>query len=443
MASSSVGLAIVGLGTVGTGVVKMLQQNHDTIRDRCGADLVLKAICERYPRRKRDVALPRGLLTTRIERVLDDPAIAIVVELVGDTAAAHEIVTQCLKRGKHVATANKSLLAEHWDELIALARRRRCGLRFEASVMSGVPVLRALNEGLAGNAVESILGVLNGTTNYILTRITRDDLDYDEALRRAQAGGFCEPDPAFDVEGADAAYKLSILASIALGRWLPPDRIPREGITHLQRRDVRYAERLFGYRPKLLAIFKRKRGGVEARVHPAFVPETHPLAAVLDEYNAVHITARPVGSVMLYGAGAGAMPAASGVVSDVIHLARAITGGVPGDVLTSARSKGPPASPLPIERIRSKYYLRFTTVDRPGVLARISGAFGREGVSIESVYQAASDPRTGADIVMTTHMAVEGAVRRACAQVARMRGIIRGGPVLIRIEEGTHAPGRD
>jgi homoserine dehydrogenase len=441
MIGESVKIAVVGLGTVGTGLIRTLQENRATIRARCGVDLELRSVCVRSLRKKRAVTLRPGILTTDRRAVLDDPQVDIVVELVGGTGAAAEIVMGALQRGKHVVTANKALLAERWTELFSLARRRGCGIQFEASVMAGVPVVRVLNEGLAGNAVESMLGVLNGTTNYILTRIAADGMDYRAALRQARARGICEADPRLDVQGVDAAYKLSILGSIALGQWLPPGSVHREGITHLEAKDIRYARELFSYHPKLLAIFKHKNRRVEARVHPAFVPVSHPLAAVVDEYNAVYITARPVGSIMLYGRGAGALSAASAVASDIIHLARAVSSGVSGRILTPVAFSGKAATPVPIEEVRSKYYMRFTVADRPGVLSRISGAFGQEGVSIESVYQ----PRVrgeGADIVMVTHEAQDGAVKRACGRLVRMRDIVRRSPAVVRIEEGEYA-GRD
>lgn len=443
MNGESVKIAIVGLGTVGTGLVKMLEQNRQTIRTRCGVDLELRAILVHDTRKKRAVKLPSGIVTADRAAILDDPKIDIVVELIGGTTAAAEIVTEALRRGKHVVTANKALLAERWGELLSLARRHGCAIQFEASVMAGVPVLRALNEGLAGNAIESMLGVLNGTTNFILTRIVADKLDYRAALKQAAAKGLAERDPSLDVEGIDPAYKLSILSSIALGQWLPPQAVYREGITKLETKDIQYARELFDYQPKLLAIFKHKGHKVEARVHPAFLPASHPLAAVIDEYNAVYITARPVGSIMLYGRGAGASSAASAVASDIIQLARAVSSGVAGRVLTSVAFDGKTVEPVSIDDVRSKCYLRFTTADRPGVLSRISGAFGEQGVSIESVYQHVRDPREGADIVMVTHEALDGAVRRACDHVVRMKDIVRRAPTLIRIEEENHAAGRD
>ena len=436
MAKKTVKVAIVGMGTVGTGVAQMLRRNHETICRRSGTHIELTRVCDRFPRRKRDITLPKGLMTSDLSKVLDDPEIDIVVELIGGTGPAKTVVTEALKRGKHVATANKALLAENWNELLALAHRHGRAIQFEASVMSGVPVIRALNEGLAGNTVQSMLGVLNGTTNTILTAIDRDGMDYADALRQAQAEGFAESDPTFDVEGADAAYKLSILGSLATGQWLPPKRIPCEGITNLLTKDIKYARELYGYHPKLLAVFKQQRDRVEARVHPAFVHTSHPLASVVDGYNALYVTAEPVGSVMFYGLGAGAMAAASGVVSDIVHLARMVKNGVEGDILATIRPAKRAVALAPVGEAESNYYIRFTTVDRPGVLAAIAGAFGKEGVSIESVYQAAGDPKTGADIVIITHLAQDGAVRRACRRAARLRRIMRGAPAVIRIEKG-------
>ncbi len=353
----------------------------------------------------------------------------------GGTIAARQIVLQALEAGKHVVTANKALLSEHWPELLNAARRSDTSLHFEASVMAGVPTVRALNEGLAGNTVQSILGILNGTTNYILTRMSDEGMTYAAALKEAQGAGLAEADPALDVEGVDAAHKLSILGSIALRRWLPPKNIHREGIGALENQDIRYGQEQFGYCLKLLAIFKQHRDRVEARVHPAFIPASHPLAAVKHEYNAVYITGDPVGSIMLYGAGAGQMPAASAVVSDLVGLARAISAGVQAASLNPVEIEPKPIKPAPISDSESKFYLRVNVVDHPGVLSRIAGALGKHGVSISSLYQHGRSPSGSVPVILITHTAKEGAVRAAVADVARMRSIVKARTVVIHIEE--------
>lgn len=440
MVSQNVNIAIVGMGVVGSATVEMLRKGRTAIRKRFGINLNISRICVKDLKKSRSVKLPENTLTDDLSDVMDDPEIDIVVELVGGTDAARKLALEALKGGKHIVTANKVLISKYWRELFGTARDNGCGIQFEASVMAGVPLIRALNEGLAGNQVESMLGILNGTTNYILTRICSDNMEYGNALKLAQDMGLAEPDPRQDVEGDDARYKLSILGSIALGKWLPPESVHHEGITGLQLQDIQYARKLYGYHPKLLAVFKNHGKQVEARVHPAFVPSSHPLAAVIDEYNAVHITADPVGSIMLYGRGAGAMSAASAVASDVIQLARAVSNGIAGGILSTVGFDKIYEDVLPIEETKCKYYMRITTADKPGVLARISGAFGEKGVSIESVYQHSpfDSGRHDADIVMITHDAQNGAVESACEAVYAMRDIVRKKPAVIRIEEGEY-----
>jgi homoserine dehydrogenase len=300
--------------------------------------------------------------------------------------------------------------------------------------MAGVPIVRTLHDGLAGNTVHSMRGILNGTTNFILTRMARRSMDFSRAVAEAQKRGLCEADPTLDVDGLDAAHKLSILASLASGRWLPPSSIHTEGIRQVERDDIMFGREEFGCDLKLLAIYKRRGTRAEARVHPTFIALDHPLAAVQEEYNAIHLETDTAGPVMLYGKGAGGLPAASGVISDVITLAKAVAGGstVPG----GPRLEG--AQPLPLismDEIESRFYIRFSVADRPGVLSAIAGALGREGVSIASCHQRGRSDQGPVAVVMTTHPTREGAFRAAIARVDGLKSIVRKPTVAIRIED--------
>jgi len=428
-----VGIGVVGCGVVGSGVVRMLRRKRAAIRRQVGVDLEVRRIAEKDPRRVRDLSIPRALIAADMRAVLDDPEVSIVVELIGGRTAARECVLGALSRGKHVVTANKALLSAHWGEVFSLAERNAAAVRFEASVMAGVPIIRSLHEGLAGNAVNAMMGILNGTTNFILTRMAERGVEFPRAVEEARRRGLCEADPTLDVDGFDAAHKLSILASLASGRWLPPERIPTEGIRHVERDDLVAGREQFGCVLKLLAVYKRHGACAEARVHPAFIPADHPLAAVRHEFNAMYLSADAAGNVMLYGKGAGQMPAASGVVSDVLDLARSLACAAAPPVGVPARADDP-LELIPPDRVAGRYYVRFTTVDRPGVLSAIAGALGRHGVSIASCHQRGRSDQGPVAIVMTTHAARESDFRAAISEIDAMRAIVRKKTVAIRIE---------
>ena len=435
MQRNSIKIGVVGLGTVGAGVVSALRRNRAIVRARCGVAVEVGCAVDLDRRRLRAVRLPERCRSRNVHAVLEDPEIRIVVELIGGTTAALDLVVGALKAGKHVVTANKALLAKHWRRIFSLAARHRCAVGYESSVMAGVPVIRTLQDGLAGNAIHSMFGILNGTSNFVLTRMANDGLEFKPALAEARRRGFCEADASLDTDGFDAAQKLSILGSIALGKWLPPDRIYREGITHIERMDLVEAREEFGYVLRPLAVLKRTARTVEARVHPTFVPLAHPLASIEDEFNAILINADTAGAVMLVGRGAGQKPAASGVIGDVTGLARAIHQGGERAALAPLPPETGRLSVVPMQNIESKFYLRFSVVDRPNVLSFISGALGRQNVSIATCHQRGRSERSTVSVFMITHQAREGSLRKALAEIDSTRRFVKRKTVAVRIEE--------
>ncbi|MFH1784472.1 MAG: homoserine dehydrogenase [bacterium] len=429
-----VNIAIIGFGTVGAGAVKILSHNLARIQERVGAKVVIKKICDQDITTPRGVKVNPALFTTRISDVLNDPSIDMVVELIGGDVQAKKIIMGAIAKGKHVVTANKAVLAKNWGAIFSAARKKKVHVYFEASVGGGIPVLQALNEGLAANRIESIFGILNGTTNYILTRMTKAGKTFSQALKEAQREGFAEKDPTLDIEGIDTSQKLSILASIAFDSWLKPSSVYCEGITNIDHEDIKYGKEEFSYVLKLLGIIKMIKGKVEARVHPTFVSQDHLLTSVDNEFNAVYIRGDAVGQTMYYGKGAGQMAAASAVVSDIIYLARHIANKTAGKVPYVHYNSKKHIAVSNINSIQTKYYLRFTTLDKPGVLSRISGILGKHGVSIASCYQKERAVSREVPIIMVTHKAKEGDVRKALKQIDHLPAI-KAKSKLIRIEE--------
>jgi len=383
-----INVGLIGFGTIGTGVVRVLGENAGVISKRLGAEVVLKRVADTDITRDRGVALDKGVLTSDSAEVINDPEISIVIELVGGTGAAKDFLLAAMDRGKHVVTANKALLSTHGREIFEKAGEKGVDIGFEASVGGGIPVIKALREGLVANRVESIYGIINGTANYILSRMTNAGGGFDEVLKLAQAKGYAEADPAYDIEGTDTAHKLAILINLAYGTYLPFNKIYTEGITAVDPLDIKFAKE-FGWRIKLLAIAKAAAGGVEARVHPTMIPENHPLAAVDGAYNAVFLRGDAVGSVMLYGMGAGMMPTASAVAADVVDICRNLKKGVSRRVspLSYCDNNLREIALKDIDDIELPYYLRFSAMDRPSVLSRISGLLGAHNISISSVIQ--------------------------------------------------------
>ncbi len=429
-----IGVGLVGFGTVGTGVAKILLGNRALIQRRVGVPVELVRVVDLDITRDRGVSLPPGMLTTDVGQILDDPSIDIVLELIGGYDAAKRVILDAMARGKQVVTANKALLAVHGEEIFEAAARRRVDLGFEASVGGGIPVIRALTEGLAANTILSIYGIINGTSNYILSRMTSEGQGFKEVLAEAQRAGYAEADPTFDVAGVDSAHKLSIMVSLAYGTPVNFKEVYTEGITRLTPLDITYAKE-FGYTIKLLGIAKFSDGEVEARVHPTMIPSTSPVAHVEGIYNAIQLAGDAVGDIVLYGQGAGSMPTGSAVVSDVIAIAR--------NLLTGATGRVPPASfqqdqrrPLRIRRMEeivSLYYLRFMVLDRPGVLSQISGVLGRHGISISSVLQQGRKEGQTVPVVIMTHTSTERDVQASLREIDRMP-FISEPTTLIRVE---------
>jgi homoserine dehydrogenase len=430
-----INIGLIGFGTVGSGVVRLLTEQQELLARRLGSPLILKKVADLDLTRERPVALPADCLTTRAEDILDDPEIDIVVELIGGTTTARDYVMGAIARGKHVVTANKALLAHHGNDLLAAAAERGVEVAFEASVCGGIPIILALRQGLAANRIRELFGILNGTANYILTQMTQSGASYADALAEAQAQGFAEADPTLDVEGIDAAHKLAILMSLAYGAQLDLESIAVEGISRLNPLDLQFAGE-FGYCLKLLAITRDDGHRVEARVHPTLVPRDHMLASVHGAMNAVYLTGDAVGPILLYGQGAGMMPTASAVVSDLMDLARNLRRGVPGRVPALGWESALSTRRLikPINDLVTNYYLRFSALDRPGVLSQVSGILGKHNISIAAVIQKGREVAGTVPIVMITHEAREADARQAMAEIDQLP-IVSPPTVFYRIED--------
>jgi homoserine dehydrogenase len=427
-------LGLLGLGTVGAGVVKLLEAQRATLEERAGCRLVLSRVADVDVTRPREgLDLSRLSLATDASAVLDDPDIDVVIELVGGLEPERTFIMKALAAGKHVVTANKALLAHHGVSLYDEARRRGVTLAFEAAVAGGIPLIRAVKEGLVANRILSVAGIVNGTCNYVLSKMTGEGLDFAEVLKEAQARGYAEADPALDVEGLDSAHKLQILVSVAFRTFVDLKDIYTEGISRITAADIAYAREL-GYTIKLLAIAKAANGGVEVRVHPTMIPSGSPLAAVSGVFNAVFITGDAVGDLMFYGRGAGQLPTASAVWSDILEIARRIAHGIPALAL-DLPSEGVAALPLrPMDGVRCAYYLRVMAQDRPGVLSRITGVLGEHGISIASMIQKGRATEA-VPVVMMTHEATERDVRAALARIDRLP-VVALPTALIRVEGG-------
>ncbi|PYM04159.1 MAG: homoserine dehydrogenase [Candidatus Rokuibacteriota bacterium] len=427
-------IGLLGLGTVGGGVVKILEAHRANLEQRTGARLTLAAIADAdLTRRREGLDLSRLPMVDDAEKVLGDPAIQIVIELIGGLEPARTFVLRAMAAGKHVVTANKALLAHHGAELYEEARRRGVTLAFEAAVAGGIPLIRSVKEGLVANRILSCYGIVNGTCNYILSKMTDAGEDFAVVLKEAQAHGYAEADPTFDIEGVDSAHKLQILASLAFRTYVELKDIYTEGITAVTAQDIAYAREL-GYRIKLLAIAKSSDGGIEVRVHPTMIPAGSPLAAVSGVFNAVFITGDSVGDLMFYGRGAGQMPTASAVVSDTVEIATRLAYGIPAlhlDLPAAGRAALPPR---PMETIRSRYYLRVMAADRPGVLSQVAGVLGRNNISIISVLQKGRATAEAVPVVMMTHEASEHEMRAALAAIDRLP-VVAARTTMIRVED--------
>src|SRR5712692_6611655 len=429
-------IALLGLGTVGSGVIKVLQSHTAEMEERAGCRLVLHKVADADLARPREgLDLKRLPMVADANTVLDDPAVQIVIELVGGLEPARTFILKALQAGKHVVTANKALLAHHGAELFEEARRNRVALAFEAAVAGGIPLIRAVKDGLPANRILSAFGIVNGTCNYILTRMTDEGRDFAETLKEAQGRGYAEADPTLDIEGLDSAHKLQILATLAFRTSVDLKDIYTEGITAVSQQDVVNAREL-GYRIKLLAIAKTTDGELELRVHPTMIPADSPMAAVSGVYNAVFITGDNVGNLMFYGRGAGQLPTASAVWSDTLEIARRVAHGIPAMDVDLPSVSPRPLGLRPMEDIRSAYYLRVTAMDKPGVLAQVAGILGTHDISLISVLQKGRARGEAVPVVMMTHEARERDMRAALAAIDKLP-VVASRTTMIRVEAGS------
>jgi homoserine dehydrogenase len=430
--SETINVGLLGHGVVGGGVAKTLRDKAETIARRVGRQVAVRGVLVRDTSRHQDADWLK--ITDNPADILDDPEIQIVVEMMGGEQPAHDFIRRAIANGKHVVTANKEVMAKHGPSIVADAARRGLDVAYEASVGGGIPVIGPFKLDLLANDIHRVAAIINGTTNYIITKMSTAGLDYQTALRQAQDLGYAEPDPTNDIEGIDAAYKLSILSTLAFHARVHPDQVYREGITGLQPSDFRYAREL-GYAIRLLAIAKLVDGGLEARVHPTLVPADTILASVDDVYNAVQVEGDLVGRILFYGRGAGAGPTASAVVADVIDLAQRIQGGA---IRPTVATYDESIKVRPMDDTSSRYYVRLVAADRPGVIARIAGIFGDNAISLTSVIQKEDVHYGGglrhAEIVFMTHAAHEASIQRALSTIREQDVVDQVGSV-IRVED--------
>jgi homoserine dehydrogenase len=431
----SINIGLIGLGNIGSGVVKLLQQNEKLITGKLGARLILKKIADINISSPRVVRINGDLLTTDAREIINDKSISLVIELMGGYEPAKSYILEAISQNKHIVTANKALLATHGNEIFKAAQKKNVDIGFEASVGGTIPIIKTLKEALAANKINSILGIMNGTCNFILTKMTDENKMFEVVLKEAQSLGFAEADPTFDIEGIDTAHKMTIILSLAYGKKVNLHDIYLEGITKISLNDIAFAGEL-GYRIKLLAIAMLRNGAVEARIHPTMISSRHLLANVNQNYNAFHIVGDASGPVFLFGQGAGMMPTASAVFSDIIDIARNILKGISCRVpLRSINEKAMKEIDLiPMDDIETKYYFRFSAVDRPGVLSKISGILGENNISIATVIQKARKENGAVPVVMTTYKAREKNVRRALKEIDKL-DIVLDKTILVRIED--------
>lgn len=430
-----IAIGLIGFGTIGTGVVRLLKENGELISGRVGADIYLKRIADIDIQKPRGIEVDRMLLTKDAGDILNDPEIGIVVELMGGYEPARTFILDAMSRKKHVVTANKALLATHGDEIFQHALGQGVNIGFEASVGGTIPVIKTIKESLVANRIRSIFAIMNGTSNFILSKMTDEGKPFANVLKEAQELGFAEADPVYDIEGIDAAHKLAILLSLSYGKKVRLDELYREGIAGISEQDIEFAREL-GYRIKLLAIAIDRDNIIEARLHPTMIPFDHLLANVNGNFNAFHIIGDAADSVFLYGQGSGMMPTASAVLSDIVDISRDILKGISGRIPPRVHNEASLEAIrlLPFDRIKTNYYFRFSAVDRPGVLSRISGILGANNISIATVIQKGRKQEGPVPVVMTTYKARELDVRRAIDEIDRL-DMVMDKTMLIRIED--------
>ena len=429
--AKKVGVAILGLGVVGGGTYQTIVEHHDFYLKTQQIDLTVEMVLDKSKERLDALGIPQECRAGRIEEIVANPNVDIVVETIGGIGAAKTFVLAALRDGKTVVTSNKELICKYSHELEEVAKRTGCGLYYEASCVGGVPIIRTLLDGVQANHVQKMMGIVNGTTNYILTKMANEGADYADTLKEAQRLGYAEFDPTNDVEGFDSMYKLSILSSMAFHTKVPYTNIFREGISQISGKDIAYGKEL-GYTLKLLAIGKNTEKGIEARVHPTFIPNEHPLASVNDSFNAVYLTGDAVDDIMLYGRGAGALPTASAVVSDVIYAA------THSEVKYSTfKNKATAEKGVKfVSDFESKYYLRLSVEDKAGVLAKISGIFGRNGISIVEITQkmrGVEEEENKVPLIIVTSQTTDKKIKNAVSKINALGlGSVKA---IIRVEE--------
>jgi homoserine dehydrogenase len=429
---NKINIGLIGFGTIGSGVAKCLIERRGMLLKRSGIDFNLSLVCDKDLSFKRDVNIPKSKLTKDINRVINDPDIDIVVELVGGIHPAKEIVLRALSKGKHVVTANKLLLAAEGKEIFQKARDLNREIYFEASVAGGVPIIKTIREGMVGNRFSSVFGILNGTSNYILSSMSDGGVSFKAALKEAQSKGYAEKDPSLDIKGLDSSHKLAILSLLAFGKEVDLDDIYVEGIEDVSNLDIQYAKE-FGYEIKLLGIAKRYNDELEVRVHPTLLPSEHLLSSVSGAYNAIFIEADLVGKQLFYGLGAGKLPTASAVLSDIVDIGHKITCG-------EKIAKGIVSKDNEIKKLRkmdevvTRYYAHFSAIDKPGVLANIADLLGRHNISIASVVQKERSKAHIVPIVMLTHEAKEKDMQAALSKINKLSAIKKKS-VIIRLEK--------
>jgi homoserine dehydrogenase len=419
-------VGLLGIGTVGSGTFEVLARNQEEIRRRAGVGIAITVVADLDTARAAAIVQGRARVVADAAEVVADPAIDVVVELIGGYGIAKKLVLEAIRQGKHVVTANKALLAVHGTEIFAAARERGVTVAFEAAVAGGIPIIKALREGLTANRIEWVAGIINGTTNFILSEMRAKGLDFGVVLKEAQRLGYAEADPTFDIEGVDAAHKATILSAIAFGVPVQFDKAHVEGITALQAADIRYAEQL-GYRIKLLGIARRREHGIELRVHPTLIPGTRLIANVEGAMNAVVVKADAVGTTLYYGKGAGSEPTASAVIADLVDIARLQSADPGHRVPHLAFQHGSLADTpiLPISEVVTSYYLRLVVADKAGVLARITGILAEHDISIDAVLQRESaEGEKQTDLIILTHDTVEGRMSAALAQMQALPTVL-------------------
>jgi homoserine dehydrogenase len=428
-------VGMIGFGTIGAGVAKILADNSEIIRQRLGAGVELVKVADLDITTDRGVKLAPDVLTTSADEVINHPDIDVVIELIGGYDPARKFLLQAVDQGKHVVTANKALLAKHGDEIFSAVTAKGLSIGFEASIGGAIPIIRSVREAFVANRIQSIEGIVNGTANYILSKMSDENCDFDTALKEAQEKGFAEADPTFDIEGIDSAHKIAVLTRLAYGTPVPFDDITVSGISGITSEDIECA-REFGYRIKLLAISKYDGQAIDIRVHPAMIPIAHPMANVNGALNAIRVCDDMMEENVLIGHGAGALPTGSAVVGDVVEIARNILSGV-GERLPAGSFQENETKKIPfknISEIESEYFLRFSVLDNPGVLSKISGILGKHSISIESMIQRGRGDRgEGVPLVMMCHMSSEKNIQSALKEIEEL-DVVCGKSNLIRVE---------